>query len=106
MLRGEEPAYSRDELAAAARDFETTYDAYAEHQRLLERYWCLKYLLQEGIDSTEAVVLRDELVRIDSMPLVCRAVGLPPTSAGERVRVAFGEVDLWEPAVFTRYAGK
>ncbi len=106
MLRGEEPAYSREELGAAARDFETTYDAYAEHQRLLERYWCVKYLLQEGIDSAEALVLRDELVRIESMPLVCRAVGLPPTPAGERVRVAFGEADLWEPGVFTRYAGK
>jgi len=106
MLRGEEPAYSRDELAAAARAFETTYDAYAEHQRLLERYWCIKYLLQEGIVIAEAVVLREELVRIESLPLVCRAVGLPPTPAGERVRVAFGEADLWEPAVFTRYAGK
>ncbi len=106
MLRGDEPAYSRDELASAARAFEITYDAYAEHQRLLERYWCLKYLLQEGMDSAGAVVLRDELVRIDAMPLVCRALGLPPTPAGERVRVAFGEVDLWEPGAFTRYAGK
>jgi hypothetical protein len=34
--------YSRDELVAAARDFETAYEAYAEHQRALERYWCLQ----------------------------------------------------------------
>jgi exoribonuclease II len=106
LLRGEEPAYSREELAAVARDFETAYDAYAEHQRLVERYWCLKYLIQEGIESADATVIRDELVRIDAIPLVCRAVGLPPAAPGERLRVTFGEPDLWEPNVLARYAGK
>jgi exoribonuclease-2 len=106
MLQGRQPAYSRDELAAAARDFETVYEAYAEHQRLLERYWVLKYLLQEGIGEAEAVVLRDELVRIDGLPLVCRTVGLPPSVPGDRVKVAFGEPDLWEANVLCRYAGK
>ena len=105
-LRGEEPAYTRAELAEAARDFETAYDAYAEHQRHLERYWCLKYLLQEGIESADAVVLREELVRIDAMPLVCRAIGMPAVVPGERVRVNFGEIDLWEANVLARYAGK
>ena len=106
MLSGAEPAYSREELVAAARDFETAYDAYAEHQRALERYWCLKYLVQENVESAAATVLRDELVRIDGMPLVCRAIGLPPSPQGERVRVAFGEVDLWGANVLARYAGK
>ena len=105
-LRGEEPAYSRLELAEAARDFEAAYEAYAEHQRHLERYWCLRYLMQEGIESAEATVLRDELVRIDGMPLVCRAIGMPAVVPGERVRVTFGEIDLWEANVLARYAGK
>ena len=107
LLRSQPPAYSRDELAHAAREFETVYEAYAEHQRLLERYWTLKYLLQENITTAEATVIRDELVRIDGLPLVCRTVGLPPgTGTGERVRVNFGEVDLWEANVLCRYAGK
>ena len=106
LVRGEPPAYTRDELATAARDFETAYEAYAEHQRLLERYWCLKYLIQEGIQEAHATVVREELVRIEGMPLVCRCIGLPPASTGERVRVAFGEIDLWEAHVLTRYAGK
>jgi exoribonuclease-2 len=106
LLRQEEAPYTRDELAAAARDFETVYEAYAEHQRHLERYWCLKYILQEGITEADATVIRDELVRIDGMPLVCRTLGLPATPAGERVRVAFGEVDLWEVNVLCRFAGK
>ena len=106
LLAGREPAYTRDELSAAARDFETAYDAYAEHQRGLERYWCLKYIVQEGIESSAATVVRDELVRIDGMPLVCRAIGLPPGPPGERVRVAFGEADLWGANILARYAGK
>jgi exoribonuclease-2 len=107
MLQGTEPAYARAELEAAARDFDTTYEAYNEHQRALERYWCLKFIQQEGIAETGATVIRDDLVRIDGMPLVLRMVGLPgATASNERVKVAFGEVDLWETHVLARYAGK
>jgi len=106
MLRGDEPAYTKDELAAAARDFETAYEAYAEHQRLLERYWTVRYISQQGITDADAAVIRDDLVRIDGLPLVCRAVGLPASAAGERVKVHFGEIDPWEAAIFCRYAGK
>ena len=105
-LSGAEPAYSRAELEAAARAFEMAYDAYAEHQRQLERYWCVKYLQQEGIESAAATVIREELVRIEGLPLVCRAIGLPALAPGEKVRVAFGEADPWEAAVSCRYAGK
>ena len=105
-LRGDEPAYTRDELAAAARDFETAYEAYNEHQRLLERYWCLQYLRQEGIAEAEGSIVREELVRIDGLPLVCRCIGLPSAAPGERVKVAFGEIDPWEAHVLARYAGK
>jgi exoribonuclease-2 len=104
-LRAEPPAYSREDLVVAARDFEAAYEAYAEHQRTLERHWCLRYLLQEGIAAANATVVREELVRIEGLPLVCRATGLPPAAPGERVRVAFGEPDLWDPAVLCRYAG-
>ncbi len=106
VLRDEPPAHSREELGAIARDFETAYEAYAEHQQLLERHWCLRYLMQEAIEAADAVVIRDELVRIVGLPLVCRAIGLPACGAGEKVRVAFGEVDLWEGNVLCRYAGK
>ncbi|HSN21691.1 MAG TPA: RNB domain-containing ribonuclease [Usitatibacter sp.] len=105
-LAGGPPAYAREELESIARAFETAYDAYAEHQRQLERYWCLRYLHQEGIESANATVLREELVRIEGLPLVCRTIGLPPSPPGEKVRVAFGEVDLWEANVVCRYAGK
>ncbi|WP_171165381.1 ribonuclease catalytic domain-containing protein [Usitatibacter palustris] len=105
-LRGDEPVYTKDELSLAARDFETTYEAYAEHQRTLERFWCLRYIAQESLGEADATVIRDELVRLEGIPLVCRVVGLPAaTVPGTRVRVAFGEPDYWDPSVLCRYLG-
>ena len=70
-LRGEELRLFARGLAEAARDFEAAYEAYAEHQRLLERFGRLRYPVQQGITETTATVIRDELVRIDNLPLVC-----------------------------------
>ena len=106
LLRGEPAPYSRDELAAAAREFEAAYESYAEHQRHLERYWCLRYIEQERLEGADATIIRDELVRLEGVPLVCRTIGLPPSAPGERVRVAFGEPDFWEVNLPCRYAGK
>jgi exoribonuclease-2 len=107
VLRAEPAAYSRADLAEAARDFEAAYEAYADHQRLVERYWTLRYVEQERIATAAASVIRDELVRIEGLPLVCRTIGLPAgTAPGERVLVQFGEIDGWEANVLCRYAGK
>ena len=94
-------AYTKDDLASAARDFETAYEAYAEHQRLLERYWTVLYIQQEGIADANASVIRDDLVRIEGLPLVCRAVGLPACGAGRaREGLTSARADPWEAAIF------
>lgn len=106
LLQGASAPYSREELAAVAREFEAAYEAYAEQQRLLERYWCLRWISQEGLRGADAAVVRDELVRLEGVPLVCRATGLPPSAPGERFHVAFGEPDYWEVNLPCRHAGK
>ncbi|HYC35816.1 MAG TPA: ribonuclease catalytic domain-containing protein [Usitatibacter sp.] len=106
LISGREPEYTRDDLDSAARAFEVAYEAYADHQRALERFWCLKYIRQEGLEAADATLIREDLVRIDGMPLVLRALGVPAAPPGERMRIAFGEVDLWEAHVIARYAGK
>ncbi len=98
LLRAENPAYPpRDErLLVILRDFELAYDAYAEFQRGMERYWCLRWLLQEHIELTGAEVLREELVRIDRLPLVLRVPSLPACAPGSRVELAVSDIDLLE----------
>ena len=98
MVRNEMPAYPpRDErLLVILRDFELAYDAYAEFQRGMERYWCLRWLIQEGVVLTGADVLREELVRIDRIPLVARVPSMPASAPGSRVELAVSDIDLLE----------
>jgi exoribonuclease-2 len=98
LVRNEPPAYPpRDErLLVILRDFELAYDAYAEFQRGMERYWCLRWLLQEGVSLTGAEVLREELVRLDRIPLVARVPSMPVLAPGSRIELALSDIDLLE----------
>ncbi|MCX8146679.1 MAG: RNB domain-containing ribonuclease, partial [Azovibrio sp.] len=73
-LNGKTPPFAQRsaELFAAMRDFELTYAAYAEFQRQLERYWCLRWLAQENIAQIEASVRREDWVKLDHLPLLLR----------------------------------
>jgi exoribonuclease II len=84
---------SNDVLFAAMRDFDLTYAAYAEFQRGMERYWCLRWLQQEGVAEIEATVRRENLVKLDHLPLLLRVPSLPELAPGQRVRLAVGEID-------------
>ncbi|HUO43707.1 MAG TPA: RNB domain-containing ribonuclease, partial [Burkholderiales bacterium] len=89
------PYQADDALRELARAFEFTYDAYAGFQYQMERYWCLRWIEQEGVTTMDGAVIRDNLVRLDALPLVVRVSGLRG-AAGERVRVALSKLDLWE----------
>jgi len=92
-----------DALLAALRAFEVTYARYDEHQRTMENFWCLRWLLQEQVSSIGAVVLRENLVRLDDLPLAVRALSLPLLDAGTRVRVDLSKIDLLERTVACTY---
>ena len=98
MVRGTSPAYapSGEQLFEVMRGFELAYDAYAEQQRLMERYWCLRWLLQTDATDVQARVIRDDLVRIDGIPLVSRIQSLPQLARGERVQLRVSDIDLFE----------
>lgn len=104
-LRQETPAFAKksEALLSALRDFELSYTAYAEFQRGMERYWCLRWLLQEGTQTHPARVLREGLVRLESLPLVLRAVGLPTLDRGARVLVEIEKIDLFEADARARF---
>ena len=105
FLRQETPPFAANsaELMAALRDFELTYAAYAEFQRAMERYWCLRWLLQEAPESISAAVLRESLVKLEHIPLVLRVHSLPTLERGVRVRLEIEKIDLIEAEARARY---
>ncbi len=104
-LQEETPPFAArsDALFTALRDFELTYSAYAEFQRNMERYWCLRWLRQQGIDRIEATVGRDNLVRLDHLPLVQRVPSVPELKSGQRIRLRIESIDYLTLALGCRY---
>lgn len=77
--------------------FDAAYSAYNDFQQNMERYWCLRWLAQENARQVEAVVLKDEVLRLVEIPLVIRLPGMPQAARGAQVRldiVRWDEVDL------------
>ena len=95
-LAGRRPPFTRtsDALLAGLRAFELTYARFDEHQRAMEDFWSLKWLLQEEVRFITALVLRENLVRLDGVPLVTRVSSLPALDPGARVRLEVQAVDL------------
>ena len=107
IVDGTRPPYAANdaELFAALTDFEATYSQYAEMQERMERYWCLRWLLQEGVAECRATVIRENLVRFAELPLIVRLPDLPVGTPESPVRVALGRIDLLAMTVECRYAG-
>lgn len=92
------------ELFAAMRDFELTYAAYAEFQRLMERYWCLRWLQQRGTVEVDATLRREQTVKLDHLPLLARVASLPADlPPGQRLRLVIEDIDLLQPELALRF---
>ena len=81
------------DLLAAVADFEGTYAAYAEHQSTMERYWCLRWLAQEGREKLMATVLKEGAVRFTEIPLVTRVPELAQAARGTQVLLEVASTD-------------
>ncbi|HEX5125399.1 MAG TPA: RNB domain-containing ribonuclease [Rhodocyclaceae bacterium] len=82
------------QLAAAMNDFDVTYAAYADFQRGMERYWCLRWLRQDGVKEVSARVLRENIVRLEQVPFVFKVHSLPNLDTGDRAQLAIESFDL------------
>ena len=84
-------------LFAIVSAFDAAYAAYNDHQQNMERYWCLRWLGQEEARQVEAVVLKDEVLRLVDIPLIIRLPGMPQVARGAQVKLdilRWDEVDL------------
>ena len=74
--------------------FDAAYASYNDFQNTIERYWTLRWLQQNGVAELEAAVMKDGLVRAETLPLVFRALGAEALPRGARVRVKITGTDL------------
>jgi exoribonuclease-2 len=74
--------------------FDAAYAAYNDFQNGIERFWTLRWLEQNGVGELEATVMKDGLVRADTLPLVFRALGTESLPRGAHVRVRLTGSDL------------
>jgi len=104
-LSGATPPFAArsEALLSAMRDFEITYAAYAEFQRGMERYWCLRWLQQEGVGETTARVVRESLLRLERLPLFLRCPSVPACDPRTRVSVTVSAIDLLSVEAQCRY---
>ncbi|RJG03751.1 ribonuclease catalytic domain-containing protein [Noviherbaspirillum sedimenti] len=92
------PFKPRDaDLFAIVSAFDAAYGAYADFQTNMERYWCLRWLDQQQARRVEAVVLKEEVLRLVDIPLIVRLPGMPAAPRGAQVRLdllRWDEVEL------------
>ena len=92
------PFKPRDaDLFAIVSQFDAAYAAYADFQNNMERYWCLRWLSQNHTTQVDAVVLKDEVLRLTDIPLIIRLPGMPAAPRGAQVRLdllRWDDVDL------------
>ncbi len=108
------PFKPRDaDLFAIVSQFDAAYAAYADFQSTMERYWCLRWLSQQAAGRSndaaqaslpvEAVVLKDEVLRLTDIPLIIRLAGMPSVARGSQVRLDLLRWDDVELSVEARF---
>ncbi len=91
------PFKPRDaDLFAIVSAFDSAYAAYADFQNIMERYWCLRWLAQGAVRQVDAVVLKDEVLRLVDVPLVIPIPGVrhPRGTQVKLELISWDELDL------------
>jgi exoribonuclease-2 len=81
------------DLFAVVQGFDDTYTAYADHQRRMEYFWCLRWLRQEEKKQVVASVVKGDLVRLEEIPLLLHVPGLGVHARGTRLLMEVMSLD-------------
>ncbi len=93
-------------LFGVISSFDTAYSAYNGFQQQIERYWTLRWLQQNEVVELDGAVMKDGLVRADTLPLVLRVPGTESLARGSRVRARITDIDLLTLDVFAALAAR
>ncbi len=86
--------------------FDGAYSAYGAFQQAIERYWTLRWIEQNACTELEAAVMKEGLVRAETLPLVFRLPGTESLPRGARVRARVVGVDLLTLELHAALAGR
>ncbi|UDG82193.1 Exoribonuclease 2 [Candidatus Vallotia cooleyia] len=81
------------DLYAIVQNFDETYTAYADYQRRMEHFWCLRWLQQEKMDRVVATIIKDDVVRLQAVPLLLHVPGLGVHVRGTYVLLEMIEIN-------------
>ena len=82
-------------LMGIAADFESCYQAYSEYQDRLEKYWCLRWVAQDGGPKNVFVRhLKEGMSRVELIPLHLPIPQLATHPRMTRSEVVISDVDL------------
>ncbi len=93
-------------LFAIISNFDAAYTAYNGYQNTIERFWTLRWLQQNQVTELEAAVMKEGLVRAETLPLVFRVPGTEGLPRGAKVRVRIEGCDLLTLDVFAALAAR
>ena len=90
-------------LMGIAADFESCYQAYAEFQDRLEKYWCLRWAIQDG-ESKNVYVrhLKEGMSRLELVPLHLPIPELASHPRMTRAQVVVSDTDLLQLSAAVR----
>ena len=93
-------------LMGIAADFESCYQAYGEFQDRLEKYWCLRWIAQDGDAKTVHVRhLKEGMSRVELVPLHLPIPELATHPRMTRAEVVVDGVDLLQLNAAVRVLG-
>ena len=74
--------------------FDAAYSGYNAYQASMERFWTLQHVQRNGITELDCSVIKDGLVRANTLPLVINVIGADGLPRNAQVRVRLGGVNL------------
>ena len=90
-------------LMGIAADFESCYQTYGEYQDRLEKYWCLRWAMQDGESKKMQVRhLKEGMSRVELVPLHLPIPELASHPRMTRAQVLLADIDLLQLSAAVR----
>ena len=90
------PFVAKDtKIMGLCAEFDARYTSYNAYQQLVERYWCLKWVNQQGLPlRLHARTLKDGMIRVETIPLRLIVPELATAKRGVSVEIEIVSTDL------------